>query len=86
MSKKTDIQNTTQENNLPKYIDRSREQQWLREHGQEFTGQWVALDGNCLICHGANAREVYEGARKSGVKRPLVVEVEKESGLPFGCY
>lgn len=39
MSKKTDIQNTTQENNLPKYIDRSREQQWLREHSQKFTGQ-----------------------------------------------
>lgn len=31
----------------------------------------------------SNAREVYEPARKSGVKRPLVVEVEKDSGIPF---
>jgi hypothetical protein len=76
MSKNTDIQNNTQGRNLPEYIDRSREQQWLKEHNQEFASQWVALDGDHLICHGSNACEVYENARKSGVKRPLVVEVE----------
>ncbi len=86
MSKKTDIQETAQNRNLPEYIDRSREQQWLKEHSQEFAGEWVALDGGHLICHGANAREVYEGARKSSVKRPLVVEVEKDSGLPSGGW
>lgn len=86
MSKKTDIQDNAQGRNLPEYIDRSREQQWLKEHNQEFAGEWVALDGDTLICHGANAREVYEGARKSGVKRPLVVEVEKDNGLPFGGW
>lgn len=86
MSKKIDIQNITPKHNLPEYIDRSREQRWLKEHSQEYAGEWVALDGDHLICHGTNAREVYEGARKSGVKRPLVIEVEKDNSLPFGGW
>lgn len=86
MSKKIGIQDTILKGNLPEYIDCSREQQWLKEHSQEFAGEWVALDGDKLIYHGANAREVYEVARKSGVKRPLVVEVEKDNGLPFGGW
>jgi hypothetical protein len=71
---------------LPPHIDRSREQQWLLEHSQEFAGQWVALDGNHLLGHGNNAREVYEAAKKSGVKRPLVIQVEKDQELPFGGW
>ena len=71
---------------LPEYIDRSREQHWLAEHSQEFAGQWVALDGNHLLCHSNNARNVYEIARQSGVNRPLVVQVEDPQSLPFGGW
>ena len=81
-----DIKDTNPKRNLPEYINRSREQRWLKEHSQNFAGQWVALDGDHLIYHGANAHEVYEGARKSGIKCPLVIEVEKDSGLPFGGW
>jgi hypothetical protein len=88
MSNKTDIDKQAKANPpaLPQYIDRSREQQWLIEHSKEFAGQWVALDGNRLLSHGNNARDVYEAAKKSGINRPLVVQVEKENELPFGGW
>lgn len=53
-------------------IDLSREIQWLKEHHHEYIGQWVALDGDHLVSHGANAREVYTAAREADVKSPLV--------------
>lgn len=88
MSNKTDIdkQDTTKPQPLPEYIDRSREQKWLAEHGNEFSGQWVALDGDRLLSHGNNARDVYAEAKKSGINRPLVVQVEKDNELPFGGW
>jgi hypothetical protein len=88
MNNKTDTfkQDTAWQSPLPEHIDRSREQQWLAEHSEEFAGQWVALDGNRLLSHGNNAHEVYEEARRSGVKRPLVVQVEKVGDRPFGGW
>ena len=52
--------------------DRSRERIWLADHGKEYAGRWVALDGYRLIASGANAKHVFEEARRSGVVRPLV--------------
>ncbi len=62
------------------------EQQWLREHGPEFAGQWVALDGSRLLSHGRDARAVYESARASGVALPLVVRVGKRDEPPFAGW
>jgi hypothetical protein len=63
-----------------------KEISWLDEHRQEFIGQWVALDGNRLLGHGTNAREVFEVARRSGVELPLVVFVDPADELPFGGW
>ncbi len=57
-------------------IDCTRELRWLAEHRDEYAGQWVALDGDRLLSHGPNAREVYQAARRSGVEIPVVVQVE----------
>lgn len=67
-------------------IDCSRELQWLREHRNEYAGQWVALDGDRLIASGPDARPVYEAARASGVDLPLVTEVEAADERPFGGW
>ncbi len=67
-------------------IDLSREIQWLKEHRHEYIGQWVAIDGNRLVSHGATAREVYTAAREAGVKSPLVEYISPMEDMPFGGW
>jgi hypothetical protein len=58
---------------------------WLAEHRAQYGGQWVAFDGEQLICHGSN-REVLAEARRRGVKVPYVAYVEPLDELPFGGW
>lgn len=65
----------------------ARERRWLAAHGTEYAGQWVALDGDRLLCHGADARSVYaEARRKATGSIPLVVRLEAQTELPFGGW
>jgi hypothetical protein len=56
--------------------DSTREFRWLSEHAREYAGQWVALDGDRLIAHGPDARDVYAAADADGAYLPLVTRVE----------
>ena len=67
-------------------IDLSRELQWLKEHRDEYVGQWVALAGDRLISHGANAREVADAARGAGVAVPFLTQVDPPEEFPFGGW
>lgn len=67
-------------------IDASKELRWLKEHRHEHIGQWVALDGNRLLAHGTNAREVFRAAREAGVKAPFVEQILPADELPFGGW
>lgn len=58
---------------------------WIEEHKEEFDGQWVALDGDKLIAHGADAKKVHAEAQAKGVKTPLMERV-KAKELPFGGW
>ena len=53
-----------------------RENAWLETHRDEYLGQWVAVEGDSLVAHGTNPREVYLAARESGVEVPYLVRVE----------
>src|SRR5437867_1303249 len=66
--------------------DSARERRWLAERRGEYAGQSVALDGDRLLAHGTDAREVHRAARRSGVRLPLVVRVEPPDQLPFGGW
>ena len=44
------------------------EQVWLSAHGQEYSGQWVALNGEELLSHGPDARRVRDEARAKASK------------------
>ena len=66
--------------------DAAAELRWLARHGDKYAGQWVALDGNRLIAHGTNARQIHEAARRRKGKLPLVVQVEPAPKLPFGGW
>ena len=61
---------------------RYAEQEWIGIHGHAYIGQWIALDGGKLICHGTNAVRVRDDARSQGVECPFVVRVPLDFGAP----
>jgi len=59
------------------FITRKTEAEWINQHRDEYLGEWVALQGDCLIAHGSDARQVYLAAREAGISTPYVVRVER---------
>ena len=66
--------------------DRTKEHEWLHQHGDEYAGQWVALDGDTLISHGQRLKEVAEAAERAGVPDALMVRVEPSTALPWAGF
>jgi|SRR5215475_629965 len=56
---------------------------WINEHGKEYPGQWLALDGDRLLAHGADLAEVAAAARDAGVQFPLLHLVEPPREYPY---
>ena len=54
-----------------------REHAWVEEHRDEYLGQWVAIEGDALVAHGTNPRQVYLAARDAGIEVPYIVHVQK---------
>lgn len=52
------------------------ELQWITDHAREYSGQWVALDGDRLIAHSPSAQEVFDVADADGADQPLFGFVE----------
>jgi len=67
-------------------VTAEKEWRWIREHKEEYRGQWVALDGDRLVAHGTDARSVFEKARAVGVKVPALIEIPSEPELPWGGW
>ena len=65
---------------------RRLEYEWLRQHRDEYAGQYVALNGNRLVAHAENLRELHRLVKDSGAKRPLFVRIEAPDELPFGGW
>jgi hypothetical protein len=65
---------------------RALETEWLREHSEEYEGQWVAIVDDHLYSHGTNAVEVLQRARALGAKSPLIIQIHKGPELPFGGW
>lgn len=66
--------------------ERVAEHQWLKEHRAEYAGQWVALKGDRLISHGADAKRVFAQVKAEGVASPFVTYIEGPDDLPFGGW
>jgi hypothetical protein len=60
-------------------VNLEKELEWLREHWQEYLGQWVVLDGKRLIGHGSDPRPLIAQARAEGVKMPFAKYVRDET-------
>jgi hypothetical protein len=59
---------------------------WLCDYEAQYAGQWVALDGDRLLSHGSDPREVYAEARATGVLVPFVVYAEGPDGVQWGGW
>ena len=59
------------------------EMEWLRMHGQEYSGQRVALNRAGLLSHGPDVRGVRDAARAKGVQTSLMVHIPGVPSLPY---
>ena len=65
---------------------RSSEINWLTSHWAElkqYQNQWVAIEGNRIVAHGASEVEVDEQARSHGITTPFVVYIPGKGEVPF---
>lgn len=72
--------------NSDEVVYRKREYQWLREHRDEYAGEHLALQGDQLIAHGKNLRQVIKEAKEAGAKAPFFVYIEAPDELPLGGW
>jgi hypothetical protein len=60
-----------------KGVDRAPEFSWLKAHGAEHRGQWVAVSGNQLVAHAGRLKDLLaeiEGLELS--RRPLIHKLD----------
>jgi hypothetical protein len=60
----------------------ARSLRWLHENREKYSGQWVALNGDCLVASGPTAKEVYSKAKAEGVEIPFVELVTDPEPAP----
>ncbi len=84
---KVEASQGTKRLNIPDDVRyRTREYEWLKRHRNEYSGEYLALEGDHLIAHGKDVRKVLREVHKAGAKYPLMVYVESEEELPFGGW
>lgn len=58
--------------------DYAKAKKWIEEHREEYLNQWVCLEGDRLIAHGTDGREVYRTAQEAGIEIPFMKRVIEE--------
>ena len=58
---------------------------WLDEHAAEYMNQWVCLEGDRLIAHSADGKDLYQKAKDAGIEIPFIHHIVDES-VPFGGW
>jgi hypothetical protein len=57
-------------------IDRTLDYQWIRDHAQEYRGQWVAVNNGQLLAAAASLRELLEHVKPLYLEhRPLLHQI-----------
>ncbi|MGE0882130.1 MAG: DUF5678 domain-containing protein [Blastocatellales bacterium] len=59
---------------------------WVEEHGEEFAGQYVALDGDRLVAHGTDPKEIIATVRASGLNGLFFTLVPPADAPPFAGF
>jgi len=60
---------------MPTYKTNEPERAWIDAHREQYLHQWVALDGDRLLAHGLDAKQVYDEARQQGITSPYLAQV-----------
>ncbi len=58
-----------------------RQLEWMKNNREKYAGQYVALDGDRLVGHGATIREANEQAKQNGVESAFLVRVFSEETI-----
>ncbi len=59
---------------------------WLDENSEKYMNQWVCLEGDKLIAHSADGREVYRKAREAGIEIPFIKRIIEEPAAFVGGW
>lgn len=59
---------------------------WIEEHRAEFTGQYVALNGDRLVAHGADPQEIIAAVRASGLNGLFFALIPPADASPFAGF
>ena len=74
------VHDTSSAETVPRKLrHREREHAWRRTHGdvlRAYTGQWLVLEGEEIVAHGADPSELVRKARARGIRSPFVFFVE----------
>ncbi|MGH7845164.1 MAG: hypothetical protein ACREQW_08350 [Candidatus Binatia bacterium] len=54
-------------------IDRKQDYQWIRDHAEEYRGQWIALNNGQLLANAASLRELMDCVKALRLECPPLV-------------
>jgi hypothetical protein len=60
-------------------------QKWLDENSEKYMNQWVCLEGDKLIAHSTDGRDLYQKAKDAGIEIPFIHHIVEEKH-PFGGW
>jgi hypothetical protein len=59
---------------------------WIEEHRAEFAGQYVALEGDRLVAHGTDPKEIIAAVRASGLNGLFFTLIPLADAPPFAGF
>ena len=73
-------------NSTPTHETNEHERAWIDAHREQYLHQWVALDGDRLLAHGPDAKQVYDEARQQGITSPYLAQVSAKEEAFIGGW
>ena len=64
----------------------AKAKKWIDENREKYLNQWVCLEGDQLIAHSSDGREVYRIAREVGIKIPFIDHIVEEPKNFVGAW
>lgn len=83
----SNIKNTLSSESIDNELEKRKQQvQWIKDHQAEYAGKYVVLDGYFLVGEGDSYPEVYEIAKKAGIKKPFITQIFAPNSAAFDCW